>query len=405
MRPGEGEQHAEDDQVEHDPARDPQERRAAVFDRVDPVEMAVHLVKGRVHGPAIEQAGQPRVAHPVLRAKQRLRGTALTPRQPAPGAADLALEVGTADAEPLRESRPERLDPLIEPFRVNHLRGDPRVAACHRAGVVIAGRRRYTRPMLNMIDHGGPADKPGLLIVHGLYGSARNWGVIAKRLSQTRRVVAVDLRNHGASPWFDTHTYPEMAEDLAEVIGSLGGTWDVMGHSMGGKAAMVLALTRPELVNRLIVVDIAPVAYGHSQIEYVEAMKSVDLSGVTRRSEAGEQLAERIDTPELVPFFLQSLDVKAKRWMLNLDALGANMDAILGFPDIAETYEGDTLFLGGGASEYVAPEHAPRIEALFPAATIERLAGAGHWLHAEKPREFEEAVRGWLDGGGHDAST
>ena len=97
--------------------------------------------------------------------------------------------------------------------------------------------------MLNMIEHGEPTDKPGLLIAHGLYGSARNWGVIAKRLADSRRVVAVDLRNHGSSPWYDTHGYEDMAEDLAEVVRSLGGTWDVLGHSMGGKAAMMLALT------------------------------------------------------------------------------------------------------------------------------------------------------------------
>ena len=252
--------------------------------------------------------------------------------------------------------------------------------------------------MLNIVDHGGPADKPGLLIVHGLYGSARNWGVIAKRLSQTRRVVAVDLRNHGSSPWFDTHSYEGMAADLAEVVTALGGDWDVLGHSMGGKAAMVLALTRPALVNRLIVVDIAPVAYAHSQIEYVNAMKSVDLSVVTRRSEAGAQLVDKIDNPDLVPFFLQSLDMKAKRWMLNLDTLAKDMPEILGFPDISATYEGDVLFLGGGASDYIAPEHAERIAALFPAATITRIPDGGHWLHAEKPREFEDAVRGWLDG-------
>jgi len=252
--------------------------------------------------------------------------------------------------------------------------------------------------MLNMIEHGSASDKPGLLIAHGLYGSARNWGVIARRLSDARRVVAVDLRNHGSSPWTDTHGYPEMAEDLAEVIRDLGGAWDVLGHSMGGKAAMMLALTHPDLVNRLVVADIAPVAYSHSQVQYVEAMKSVDLARVERRQDAGAQLLERIDTPELVPFFLQSLDVKNRRWLLNLDTLAREMPKILGFPEVSGAYEGRTLFLSGAESDYVAPRHRARIRALFPAARFARIPGAGHWLHAEKPREFEAAVRAWLEG-------
>lgn len=249
-----------------------------------------------------------------------------------------------------------------------------------------------------MIEHGHATDKPGLLIAHGLYGSARNWGVIAKRLSDSRRVVAVDMRNHGNSPWFDTHGYDDMADDLAQVVRSLGGKWDVLGHSMGGKAAMMLALRHPELVNRLIVADIAPVPYPHSQIQYVEAMKSVDLGAVERRSDAGAQLLEVVDNPDLVPFFLQSLDVKARRWMLNLDTLARDMPKILGFPDVSGRYEGRTLFLGGAESDYIAPAHRAAITALFPAARFARIPGAGHWLHAEKPREFEAAVRTWLDG-------
>jgi len=249
-----------------------------------------------------------------------------------------------------------------------------------------------------MIEHGTASDKPGLLIAHGLYGSARNWGVIAKRLAERRRVVAVDLRNHGASPWFDSHGYEDMAGDLAQVIGHLGGAWDVLGHSMGGKAAMVLALTRPELVNRLVVADIAPVPYGHSQVQYIEAMQAVDLDRVERRADAGAQLRDKVDNPDLVPFFLQSLDVKARRWKLNLDVLAREMPKILGFPDVSGSYEGRALFLSGAESDYVAPEHRGRIRALFPAARFAKIPGAGHWLHAEKPREFEAAVGTWLDG-------
>jgi len=264
-------------------------------------------------------------------------------------------------------------------------------------GLVTAFAARYVLPMLNVIEHGVPTDRPGLVVVHGLYGSARNWGVIAKRLSDTRHVVAVDLRNHGSSPWFETHSYADMAGDLAEVIEGLDGPCDVLGHSMGGKAAMVLALTRPELVNRLIVADIAPVPYDNNQMQYIEAMRSVDLGKIAKRSDAGEQLQDRIDNPDLVPFFLQSLDIREKRWLLNLDTLAREMPSIIGFPEITGVYEGKVMFLSGAESEYVRPEHRSRIKALFPRAQFAKIPGAGHWLHAEKPREFEAAVRHWLD--------
>lgn len=250
--------------------------------------------------------------------------------------------------------------------------------------------------MLNLIQHGPRKDAPGLLIVHGLYGSARNWGVIAKRLSDTRQVVAVDMRNHGLSPWHDTHSYPDMANDLAEVLQHLDAPFDVLGHSMGGKAAMVLALTRPDLVTRLIVADIAPVAYTHSQIQYIDAMKAVDLSKVEKRSDVAAQLAGAVDDPNLISFFTQSLDVKAKKWNLNLDVLAKEMPKILSFPQITGRYDGPTLFLSGANSDYVKRDDRDDIKALFPKAQFAKIPGAGHWLHAEKPREFEAAIRAWL---------
>ena len=250
--------------------------------------------------------------------------------------------------------------------------------------------------MLNTILHGTPGAEPPLLIVHGLYGSARNWGVIAKRLSDERQVIAVDQRNHGDSAWSDSHSYPDMAGDLAEVIEAHGGRADVLGHSMGGKAAMVLALTRPELVNRLIVADIAPVAYSHSQIQYIEAMRAVDLDRVEKRSDASDQLARSVSDPALRAFFTQSLDLREKRWKLNLDVLAAEMPKILSFPEIEGVFEGPTLFLSGAESDYVLPEYRERIRTLFPAARFAKIPGAGHWLHAEKPREFEAAVRACL---------
>ncbi|MGK7752311.1 MULTISPECIES: alpha/beta fold hydrolase [unclassified Roseovarius] len=252
--------------------------------------------------------------------------------------------------------------------------------------------------MLNVIHHTSDGNAPPLLIAHGLYGSGRNWGVIAKRLSNRGLVMAVDMRNHGTSPWFSKHSYQDLAADLAEVIeAEADGPIDVLGHSMGGKAAMVLALTRPDLVHRLIVADIAPVSYGHSQAQYIDAMRSVDLSQVTKRSDAEAQLKGVVDDPALIPFFTQSLDVKEKKWRLNLDALEAEMPKILSFPDMDSRFDGKTLFLSGANSDYVAREYRARIKELFPDATFIKLKDAGHWLHAERPREFESAVRGWLE--------
>ncbi|MAM25492.1 MAG: alpha/beta hydrolase [Rhodobacteraceae bacterium] len=240
-------------------------------------------------------------------------------------------------------------------------------------------------------------DQPPLLIAHGLYGSGRNWRVIARRLADARPVVTVDMRNHGESPRFDRHGYPEMAADLAEVIAAQGGLCDVCGHSMGGKAAMALALLHPKSLRRLIVADIAPVAYRHTQQQFIDAMRAVDLSVVTRRSEAEEQLAAAGVEPALRSFFTQSLDLANRRWRLNLDTLEQEMDRIVGWPDdITGRFDGPSLFLTGAESDYVLPEHREIIKPLFPQARFAKLPGAGHWLHADRPRAFEEALRVFL---------
>lgn len=243
---------------------------------------------------------------------------------------------------------------------------------------------------------------PPLLIAHGLFGSARNFHTLGRRLATNRRVIMVDMRNHGQSPWDRRHTYPAMAEDLADAVERLaGGTAAVLGHSMGGKAAMVLAGTRPELVEALVVADIAPVPHEHTHLGYIRAMKAVDLARVSRRSDAEPALAEAIPEATLRSFLLQNLVVEHGRahWRINLDALEANMDALLDFPDLPEpAYRGPAYFLHGGKSPYVPPETHPRIRALFPAARIEALPGAGHWLHAEAPDAFIDKVGGWLAG-------
>ena len=239
-------------------------------------------------------------------------------------------------------------------------------------------------------------DGPPLVIAHGLFGSGRNWGAIAKRLSDIRRVVAVDMRNHGESEWSDDHSYAAQARDLAEAIEAEGGAADVIGHSMGGKAAMMLALDRPEVVTSLLVADIAPRAYGHSQRPMIEAMRGVDHSAVERRSDADAQLAETVPDAGVRAFLLQSLDVAGRRWRLNLDALDAGMDDLVGWPEPEGRYDGPTLFLRGGASDYVTEGDEPAIRRLFPDARIETVPEAGHWLHAERPREFEAAARAFL---------
>lgn len=250
--------------------------------------------------------------------------------------------------------------------------------------------------MLETYTFGDDAALPPVLIAHGLFGSARNWNVIAKRLSQTRRVITVDMRNHGASPWAAPHSYPAMASDLAEVIEQFGGQADVIGHSMGGKAAMMLALQAPDAVRKLVVADIAPVAYGHTQQGMIDAMRTVDLEAVETRGDADRQLVLAVEEAGVRAFLLQSLDVRGKRWRLNLDQLESDMAAVLGFPEVAGTFEGPVFMLSGGASDYVLPEHRARVKTLFPQARFAKIPDAGHWLHAEKPREFEAACEAFL---------
>ncbi len=253
--------------------------------------------------------------------------------------------------------------------------------------------------MLNTIRHGQPTGAPPLVIAHGLFGSARNWGAVAKRLARGREVIAVDLRNHGESPHDPDASYPALAADLAELIDAEGGRADLLGHSMGGKAAMALALIAPSRVARLVVADIAPVAYGHSQIGYVRAMQGVALGGVARRSDADAALAATVPDPALRAFLLQSLAIgpDGARWRLDLATLADQMPEIMDFPAIDGRFEGPTLFLTGGASDYVRAEHWPEILARFPNARRETLPGVGHWLHAEAPQAFAAAVAAFLD--------
>lgn len=249
--------------------------------------------------------------------------------------------------------------------------------------------------MLNYVTY-GETDAPNLLIAHGLFGSARNWGVISKRLSDRFHVVAVDMRNHGHSPRGETQSYFDMASDLSEVLAHVGPS-HILGHSMGGKASMVLALTEPDLLNKLIIADIAPVGYSHTQTHLIDAMRQLELDDIQTRGDADRQLQAFIDEDGVRAFLLQSLDLKAREWRLNFDTLEAEMPLIIGFPEMQSSFPGSTLFLSGSASDYVKPEHRCIIRSLFSSARFAKIPQAGHWLHAERPREFEAAVRVFLE--------
>lgn len=257
--------------------------------------------------------------------------------------------------------------------------------------------------MLNFIAHGSDTALPPLLIAPGLFGSGRNWGVIAKHLSTQRRVLALDMRNHGDSFWHPAHGYGELAADLAQVIEAEGRPCDVLGHSMGGKATMMLALTRPGLVRRIVVADMAPVPYSHgaSHGQLIAAMQALDLSGLASRAEADRRLAQTVSDPGTRAFLLQSLELREGpvRWKFNLAALAENLPAILDWPALppgTRPFAGEALFLYGGASDYLRPDYHGAIRALFPQAEMRCIEGAGHWLHAERPRDVEAAVEEFL---------
>lgn len=240
-----------------------------------------------------------------------------------------------------------------------------------------------------------------IVVMHGLFGSSRNWNMIARRLAPTHRVHALDLRNHGLSPWSDATDYPAMAEDVAAYIEARHlGPCPVLGHSMGGKVAMWLALSRPDLVERVIAADIAPVAYRSTLIDYIRAMRALDLSRFSRRAEVEAALEGAIPVAGERSFMMQNLVAEggALRWRINLEALERGFGEIVGFPETppGTRYEGPALFLDGERSGYIRPEHVPAIRGLFPRAEIVTIPEAGHWLHAERPEEVFEALARFL---------
>ena len=247
---------------------------------------------------------------------------------------------------------------------------------------------------------------PPLLLLHGLYGSSSNWRRIAKALSDRHRVLSVDLRNHGASPWAATMTYAEMAADVAALIDRLGLVVDgaapaILGHSMGGKVAMTLALTAASRVGRLIVVDIAPVSYGDRFSSYTQAMRGVDAMQATSRDEIRRALLQTIPEDRTVGFLMTNLVRHGEQydWRINLMALGTSMSEIGSFPDALKNlrYDGPVTVIDGERSDYIGDDDHPLFLSHFPRARFVTIADAGHWLHADQPEAFIAAVRAALD--------
>ena len=243
-------------------------------------------------------------------------------------------------------------------------------------------------------------DTPALIVLHGLFGSARNWAGIARSLSESHRVYALDLRNHGASARASTMTYAEMADDVAGFIASHDiENPVVMGHSMGGKVAMQLALASPDSVKALIVVDIAPVSYGHDMMDYIAAMQAMDLSGEQRRSELEEELRGKVEDPGISAFLMTNLEraTDGFQWRINLTAISAGMSAITGFnPPAGATYNGPAVFIAGSESGYIRDEHRDRIAELFPKSRTVTIKDANHWVHADRPEAFLKTVQAFL---------
>jgi pimeloyl-ACP methyl ester carboxylesterase len=259
---------------------------------------------------------------------------------------------------------------------------------------------------------------PHVVFVHGLFGQGRNWTTIARGLADRHRVTLLDLPNHGHSPWTDRVDYLDMAELVATELQRLGEPVTLVGHSMGGKVAMQLALRRPELLRALVVVDIAPVEYplkgGRTDdpdeeaspfAAFIEAMRSMDLTRLASRDDADAALRTAVPSRMVRSFLLQSLvrdGVGADggwRWRLNLELLERDLGELRGFPDPppGATFDGPVLWIAGANSTYVLPEDRPRMDALFPAARLVKIKDAGHWVHSEQPETFLATLRLFLE--------
>jgi esterase len=238
-----------------------------------------------------------------------------------------------------------------------------------------------------------------VVLLHGLFGSARNFGAVQQQLARRCRVIALDLRNHGASPHDGDMRYAALAADVLQTLDGLAALpATLLGHSMGGKVAMKAALTQPDAVARLIVADIAPVAYPPHHRAIAEAMAALPLSPGMTRAQAGSALSEAVPDAAMRAFLLQNLELgAAPAWRIGLTEIIAALPVIEGWQTPADArYGGSTIFMAGAASDYIRAEHRPAIRALFPNARFVTLKNAGHWLHAENPSGFVAVVEAFL---------
>lgn len=239
-----------------------------------------------------------------------------------------------------------------------------------------------------------------LIILHGLFGTLDNWQTLGKELANHFSVYLVDQRNHGRSPHEDEMNYPAMAKDLKEFMEA---NWihksHLLGHSMGGKTAMQFASTYPDMVDLLIVVDIAPKTYPESHQEIFEALLNLDLGQIDSRKEAEQQLVKRIKNLGIRQFLLKNLKRSKDGdycWKMNLSAIHRHYPEILAATTGAETFDGPALFIRGANSNYVLEEDKQLIKDKFPGAGIVTVEGAGHWVHAEQPEKMYQLIRDFL---------
>lgn len=239
-----------------------------------------------------------------------------------------------------------------------------------------------------------------LLVIHGLFGSLDNLAQTTATLAQYYRVIAVDLRNHGHSFHSDEMNYELMAEDIIQLADHLAlDKFICLGHSMGGKTAMKVALICPERVSQLIVADIAPVQYPPIHQSVIRALWEVENApAISSKSHAELLLSQHIQESAVRQFLLKSLIKEGRpyHWRFNLQAITENYETLSGWTNDNQQYPGPTRFIKGGNSDYLLPRHQDAIARHFPEASAKVIAGAGHWLHAEKPRLFNRLVIDFL---------
>lgn len=238
-----------------------------------------------------------------------------------------------------------------------------------------------------------------LVILHGLMGMLDNWQGPAKAFGKKFETWILDLRNHGHSPHSDDFDYALMAADLNEFFSDHGlSSAHFIGHSMGGKLAMEFAQLHPEKVEKLVIVDIAPRYYPVHHDKILAALRAVPLDRITRRTEAESFMEPYVPDAGTRQFLLKSLYYREKgkfAWRFNLDSIEKNIEEV-GKATDESIYEGETLFVRGSKSKYISDADWADIRVIFPMARLETIDGAGHWVHAEEPAAFVEAVMAFL---------